>query len=109
MSAASMGFLLLLRFFLLFMYVDLCVGGATVSPDGRGYNEKGSGRSGESLREGGGRRCTMHSGGRRRKRETARQRGGFGLPGTHSSSRQQSVSGGPLIQSAAASASKAPG
>lgn len=44
-----------------------------------------------------------------RERETARQRGGFGLPGTHSSCRQQSVSGGPLIQSAAASAREAPG
>lgn len=47
------------------MYVDLCVGGATVSPDGRGYNEKGSGRSGESLREGGGDdvRCIVVGGG----------------------------------------------
>uniref|UniRef100_A0A8C6P7B6 Uncharacterized protein n=1 Tax=Nothobranchius furzeri TaxID=105023 RepID=A0A8C6P7B6_NOTFU len=44
-----------------------------------------------------------------RERETSRQRGGFGLPGTHSSSRQQCVSGGPLIQSAAASAREAPG
>lgn len=42
-------------------------------------------------------------------KEAARQRGGFGLPGTHRSSRQRSVSGGPLIQSEEASAREAPG
>lgn len=51
---------------------------------------------------------TMEGGEEEMKRQPGR-RGGFGLPGTHSSSRQQCVSGGPLIQSAAASAREAPG
>lgn len=84
------------------VHVDLCVGGAAVSADG--YNEK---EEKEEELETEGKIEREREGGV--ERQSARQRGGFGLPGTHSSSRQQSVSGGPLIQSAAASAREAPG
>lgn len=60
-------------FFLLFMYVDLCVGGATVSLDSRGYNEKGSGRSGESQGEGDDVRCIVGGGEGERGRQPDRE------------------------------------
>lgn len=98
--------------FALCVYVDLCVGGAAVSSDGGGYNENEKEEEEletERKTERGRGRLMETEAERERESETARQRGGFGLPGTHRSSRQQSVSGGPLIQSAAASAREAPG